>query len=496
MGITIIISLYATRLILSALGVKDFGIFNLVGGAIAMLSFLNASMASATQRFMSYALGLGDLEKVKEIFRVSIFLHVIIALLLVAVLEIAGYFFFSGVLNISEDRIYAAKVIYQFLVVNTLFTVVSVPWEAVINAHENMFLFAVLSIIEAITRLLIALYITNTSGDKLILFGGLISVFSIVLLLFRFIYCQIKYSECRIKIKGSYDRKVMKEMTGFASWSLLGSSTTMVANYGQVVVMNVFFGAAVNAAQGISSQVSGLLGAFAVTMLRALNPLIAKSEGAGDRDMMIRASILGSKVSFFLLMFMYVPFLVEMRYILKLWLETVPPFTVIFCQLLLVRILIEQLFFTLQASIAAVGNIRKFQIITSIISLFPLLFSYILFRLGYPAYTSYIVFLIYSMVISSVILYFSNRTFNLSVASFFREVILKCFATFLLVILISSIPVFVAGEGLARLISVVCFSSFSFLFFVWFIGLNQKDRVTFQKVMWSISPPFLKKNRF
>jgi O-antigen/teichoic acid export membrane protein len=183
MAITVFISLYSTRLILAALGVEDFGLFNVVGGVISMLGFLNSSMAAATQRFMSFAQGAGDLEKVKRIFNMSSLLHWGISILVFILLEGAGYFFFHGILNIASDRIEVAKLIYQFMVISTLFTVISVPYEAVITSHENMLVYAVMGVIEAVLKLGIALYINYSQMDHLVMYGILMAALSIFLLL-------------------------------------------------------------------------------------------------------------------------------------------------------------------------------------------------------------------------------------------------------------------------------------------------------------------------
>jgi O-antigen/teichoic acid export membrane protein len=291
---------------LAALGLSDFGLFNVVGGVIAMLGFLNSSMAAATQRFMSFAQGAGDVEKVKRIFNMSTLLHWGIAIVILLVLEIAGYFFFNGVLNIAPERLSAAKMIYQFMVVSTLFTVISVPYEAVITSHENMMVYAISGIIEAVLKLGIALYITYSSQDHLVAYGFLMATLSIFLLLIRRIYCHRYYAECVLKLREYYDQPLLKEMSGFAGWSFLGAASSMIAGYGQAIVLNIFLGTKINAAQGIAGQISGQLGVFALTLTKVLNPLIDKSEGSGNRSQMIRGTLTGSKISFFLLQFLYI----------------------------------------------------------------------------------------------------------------------------------------------------------------------------------------------
>lgn len=492
MAITVFISLYATRLILNALGAEDFGLFSVVGGAIAMLTFLNNAMATATQRFMSFAQGEGNSEKQKNIFNVSLVLHFIIAILVVLLLELAAYFLFNGILNISSERIQVAKLIYQFLVISTFFTILSVPYDAVINAHENMFIVAILGILEALLKLVIAIYITTTSHDKLISYGLLMSLLALLLLILRQIYCRRKYQEVQINFKAYFSKPLFKEMTHFASWSLLGCSSSMIANYGQGIIINMFFGTVVNAAQGIANQVSGQLGAFSSTMLKALNPLIAKSEGAGNRKLMLDASMFGSKISFFLLMFFIVPALIEMRFILTIWLKNVPEYAVIFCSLLLIRNLIEQLYVTLNTAIGAVGNIKKPQIVTSFFYIIPLIISYLLFLLDFPAYTLYFVFIISSILLTIVALYFAKLSCELSIKQYFKDVILPCILSILLIYILGSIPKIFMKEGFIRLLLVLIITIISSFVVIWIIGINKSERRRLKELF----AGFMKKLKF
>ncbi len=503
MAITVFISLYATRLVLTALGIENFGLYNLVGGVIAMLGFLNGAMAAATQRFMSIAQGAGDIAKVKRIFNMSTVLHAGIAILVVIVFEIAGYFFFNGMLNIAENRIAVAKLVYQFMVISTLFTIISVPYEAVITSHENMLFYAILGVGEALLKLAIALYISygtlnlptslNISAqhlqlnystvDSLTIYGLLMAVLSIVMLMIRRHYCHKKYAECEFDLKKHYDKKLLKEITSFAGWSFLGTASSMVANYGQAIVINVFFGTAVNAAQAIAGQICGQLSVFASTLMKALNPVIDKSEGAGDRNLMLKATMMGSKVSFFLIMLLYIPFLIEMPFILKLWLKNVPELTVIFCQLSLVRSLIEQVFIPLNTAISAVGNIKRYQISGSLLSFLPLAITYTLFKFGYPAYAIYIVFIIYAILLAMLTLYFAKKHCHLSLADFFCNVIARCASTFTLVFLMALIPYFTSEPSAMRLINVAIISLVSYLIIVFFIGFSGDERVKIKQLV-------------
>ncbi len=476
MAITVFISLYSTRLVLAALGVSDFGLFNVVGGVISMLGFLNASMAAATQRFISFAQGARDPEKVKRIFNMSSLLHWGIAILVFIVLEIAGYFFFNGIFNIAPDRVGVAKLIYQFMVVSTLFTVISVPYEAVITSHENMMVYAILGIVEAVLKLAIAFYITYSAHDHLVLYGLLMAILSIVLLIMKRIYCHRNYPECELNFKKYYDPLLLKEVRVFAGWSLLGSSSSMVSSYGQGILMNIFFGTIVNTAQSIANQISGQLGVFAGTLQKALNPSIDKSEGAGNRDKMIRQTLIGSKFSFFLLSITFLPVLIEMPFILKIWLDKIPPPTIIFCRLLLIRNLIEQFSVTITTSIAAVGNISKFQRISSLLNIIPLISTYIFFSLEFQSYFLYVIYLIYSLIQTCLVLYYAKVNFEFSPSYYFKKVIFPCIMVFLIAFITSTIPFFILNSSGSRLISTCLISLIITPFLFWHIGLTENEK--------------------
>jgi Na+-driven multidrug efflux pump len=476
MAITVFSSLYATRLILNALGANDFGIFTLVGGLISMLVFLNSAMAAASQRFMSYAKGKEDLKEEKSVFNISVLLHIGIALLLTVVLELLGPYFFNHLLNIDADRIDTAKMIYQFMIFSTFFTILSVPYDAVINANENMLFVAVLGVLESLLKLGIAFYITQISGDKLIVFGYLTALLAVIVMVIKSLYAHQKYAEVEINIKKYFDKTLFDKMTSFAGYSFLGMSTQMISNYGQGIILNIFFGTIINAAQGIVAQVSGQLGAFARTMLTALNPMITKSEGAGNRELMLKATFAGSRISFFLLIFFYIPVLFEMPLIFKLWLVNVPEYTIVFCTLLLIRNLIEQLYVTLSDSISSVGNIKSFQISNSILNLLPLPLSYFLFSLGYPPYALYIIFIFYTLLQGSTYLYYANKECGMSLKSYFNDVIAKVSIPFVFISAIVAIPHFLIESDLERFLSVLIVHTFAFILSVWIFGLYQYEK--------------------
>ncbi len=444
-------------------------------------------MSTATQRYLSHSEGEGNKDKTKNIFNVSIVLHIVVALMVVLLMEVIGYIIFNDILNIPGERKEAAILIYHFMVATTFFTIISVPYDAVINAHENMKLFALLGVLEAILKLLIAIYITSINSDKLVMYGLLMAVTSILLLIIRRIYCIRTYEECKIDLKEYFDNKIFKEMLKFAMWSFLGASSSMLALYGQGMILNIFFGTVVNAAQGVSNQISGQLSAVSSTLLKALNPLIVKSEGAGNRLLMIKASITGTKLSFILLLIFYVPIFIEMEYIFNLWLDIVPEYTIIFCRLLLIRNLIEQLFATLPSLISAVGNIHRYQMMTSVLYLIPLPISYLAFKIGFQPYIMYIIFIIYSMFAAMTNLYYAKLFCGLKINTFNKEVVYRCN---LLMLLSSILPLYInktLEPGFIR-ITIVIVTSLSCISIIgWKICLSDLEKSKAKELINDIS---------
>lgn len=476
MFLTVFISLYVTRLVLNALGSEDFGVFNVVGGIIGMLSFLNGAMTTSTQRFMSHSAGKNDLTLQKQIFNNSIILHFIIGIAAVILFEVAGPLFFKYLLKLPESSVHAAKMIYQFMIVSTFFTIISVPYDAVINARENMLLYAILGIIETLLKLVIAVAVVYTASDKLILYGLLMASLSVVMLIVRQIYCHRKYPECHFNPKEYYHRGSIREQGGFASWSLLGSATSMISWYGVGVLLNNFFGTIVNAAQGVAGQINGQISAFANTMSKALNPQLMKSEGACDRERMHRLAFLGSKAALILFSVFAIPLFIEATYIMKIWLKNVPEYAIIFLKLVLIRTAIEQTGYSFFSCIQAVGKIKKYQIATSIVFTITLPLSYMLFRLGCPPYAIYIVLILSAIAINTIIIYMANRYAEISLTDYLKNIVARMSATILIVAICGSLPLLFMNEGIIRLILVCVICSASYLFALYFVSLSEYEK--------------------
>lgn len=476
MGITMFISLYTTRLILNSLGASDFGIFNIVGGAIAMLGFLNGAMASATQRFMSYSEGEGNKEKQKSIFNVSFLLHLGISFIVGIALLIAGYFFFNGILNIPADRVFAAKVVYGSLIISTMFTVMTVPYDAAMNAHENMKYYAIVGILESLLKLAVAFACVYTSYDKLIVYGSLMACIPLITLTIMRIYCHRHYEECVIAPRTYWNKGLMKEMTSFAGWNFVGSSASMITMQGVSIVLNAFWGVLANASQGVANQLSGQIMTFSNTMLKALNPVIVKNEGSGNHERMLNAVMTGSKFSFLIMSFFAIPFCIEMPYILLVWLKEPPEYAILFCRLILLRLSFSQLTVTFGTAIGATGKIKNNTIATASIMITMLPLSCLLYYCGAPIATIYwvLIFMVLLLLISN--LYFTHRLCNLNLRQYTLEVLFPCFCISIITLVAGIIPTYLFDMSFVRLLVVFSLSTICFVTTSMTIGLTNKEK--------------------
>lgn len=477
MAITVFISLYTTRLVLHALGASDFGLYSLVAGILAMFGFLQNTMTTASQRFMSYAQGEGNMKKLHQVFNVSVLLHLITGVLIVFLLELAGNIFFGGgFLKMEPSRIQVARWIYQFAIISTFFSIVSVPFDAVLNAHENMLFNALLSVVESILKLTLALVLAYVSSDKLMVYGSSMVAISVFAVLVRVVYCRKRYQECELDFRKYYHPEVKRQMLGFAAWSSLSATTSMVAVYGQTVVLNSFFGTLVNASQSISNQVSGQLSALGTTFVTALNPVIVKSAGSGNRAFLNEATLTGTKISFFLMSVLYIPIFCEAPYLMKMWLKSPPEFAIPFLRLQLLMNLIEQLFKPLMVGIMATGNIRKFQTTTSFIYALLIPASIVFFMLGSPPHAVYLVFIAGYLLLLITTISFAKRTMHLVVSEYAQMVLKPCMIVLIIVLAISLVPSVFFEDSFHRMAGVVMLSIICFLLTVFKFGLSKREK--------------------
>lgn len=394
MILILVVSLYTSRVVLRELGVVDFGVYNVVGGIVLMFSFLNSSMSTATQRFLTFELGKGDFYRLKSTFSASLNIHIVLGGIIFIFAETIGLWFVNEKLVIPPERLFAANVVYQCSILSFFINITQVPYNASLIAHEKMDIYAYLSIFEVVGKLCVAIVLVRYGDDKLIIFAFLVLLIHVILLFLYRAYCIFNYKECRLSL--FWDKNLYKEITSFASWNIFGSIAWLFKGQGLNILLNLFFGPAINAARGLSYQISGTLSGFVSNFTLALNPQITKHYAQGKIQEMELLSYVGLKFSYMLLFLFVFPILLNVEYIMTLWLGNVPSYTSIFVTLVLIDELINSIFGSpLMTSLMATGNIKRYQIVVSIciMQIFPL--AYIVFFLGsHPESVFYIMIMI------------------------------------------------------------------------------------------------------
>lgn len=430
MGVSILVNVFTTNILLRALGASDYGLYNVVGGAIAMLNFLSASMSSVTQRFLNYTEGASDKASIIKIFNNAKAIHYAIALFTAIFLIGAGFVFFNGVLNIPAGREFPALILYACLIFSIVFSITITPYDAVLNAHENMLYYSILGIIDVIAKLLIAIAIMYADTDRLILYAVLMAAESWLFRLVTKHYCTKHYAECKPGImKKNIDKQTIKAMSSFAGWNTLNITSGMLSLYGMNIILNHFYGTIANAAMGVATQLTGVLMGVSSNMLKALTPMLVKSEASHQREKMHDISYIGCKYSYLLFSFFCIPIFIVMPTILKLWLHEVPEWTTLFCRLMIISTLIEQLFVFLYQTINAHGNIRSYNITRSVTNILPIVSSIICCSYGMPAYWVIINWIVFKTIIGGLInLFYCYRNVGLNISLFINKVILPTLA--------------------------------------------------------------------
>lgn len=478
LGVSLVVSLWTTRIVMNTLGVDNFGIYSLVGGVVALLGFLNATLSSSTQRFLNFAEGQKNAERQIKIFNNSFLLHLLLALFLVGCFSVIGIVCFNGLLSLPKERIFAAEVVYICMIVSTLMSVVNVPYESSINAHEDMVFYAYVGICEVISKLLIAFAIQVVTYDKLIIYAVLMLVPPFSTFIIMRIYCHKRYRECRLHIRKYYSKTVLKELGSFAGWNFISSATGVVTLYGFNIVINHFFGVVLNAAQGIVTQVSGVLVNVSFNALKALNPIIVKSESVGQREKMLYVSLLGCRATFMILTIISFPLIIYMSHILEWWLKEVPEWTVLFCQLQLVKICMEMMTYGLSSSIIAHGDIRIYCILKSAVNVIPLIMTILCFAYGMQPYWMYINWIIAWGLIGGLLnVVYSHKKVGMSYRDYIETVLLPSIKAVAIPIVMVVICYLLTESVSLRLI-ISLLSWIILLILSWFCLLTDTERKT------------------
>lgn len=428
------VQLYTSRVVLNTLGVVDYGLYNVVGGVITMFVFLNRAMVTSTQRYITFELGKGNLERLKVVFTTCVQIHAIISLIIVILGETVGLWFLYEKMVIPPERFTAALWVYQLSILTMCIQIMSVPYNSDIIAHERMGVFAAISVVEVILRLAVVYLLVIGNYDKLIFYAFLIAVVQIFIRLLYTNYCHHHF--CESKLVKAFDRSLAKELGKFMGWNIWGNLAAMLFGTGLNLLLNVFFGPMVNAARAIAVQVETAIAHFSSNFLMAVNPQITKLYAQDDLKKMHELIFRASKFTFFLLFALSLPVIMETGPILTIWLKIVPDHTILFLRLLLGIAVIDSVARPLMTAAAATGDVKRYQLILSCILLSIVPIAYAVLRFGGSPESVYVVHLVITVITFFARLWVIKPMIRLSIRQYFCSVILRCF-----LVLIVSVPI-------------------------------------------------------
>ena len=479
MGIMMVISFFTARITLEALGFVDYGINNVVGSLVSTFSLISGALSSSVSRFITFELGRGDNNKLNKVFSTSVNIHVIIAIIVVIAIETIGLWFLNNRMVIPADRLSAAHWVLQCSTLMFAINIFSVPYNAAIIAHERMDIYAYFTLFDAFSRLAIIFAIRYYGGDKLILFAIISLIPTLIKQLYYWLFCKRNFEECTYY--AVWDKKIFKELFGFAGWSFIGTSAGVAKDQGVNITINLFCGPSVNAARGIATQINGILSQFVINIIVPINPQITKSYASKNYERLNNLIFKGTKFLYYLLMTLSIPVLIELKSILCLWLGKIPPHTVTFTRLIIIQYLIELAYNLLVVAQISSGAIKKYQIISGCTLLLNLPISYLLLRDGWPPESTIIASIIISIIVFAEILLFTRKSINLNIKGFLIDVISNLVIVTLVSFTIPYICHSILEESFFRIIITCIVSVVTSFLSIYFIGCNEQEKKFIQE---------------
>lgn len=469
-----IVNLYTSRVTLDALGVDDFGIYNIIGGVVIMFSIISASLSNAITRYLTFEIGNHNKAKLGLVFSTSVNIQFLLSFLVVLLTELLGGWFLFNRMQIPLGRLNVAFWVLQFSLLTFVVQLISLPYNAIIIAHERMNVFAYVGIIEALLRLSAAYAIVISSFDKLFVYVLLVALSAIIVRVIYGCYCSKHFTECKYRF--GIDKKLLKEMFGFAGWNFLGTGAYILNTQGVNIVSNVFFGVVVNAARGIAGQAENGVKQFIGNFTTALNPQIIKTYAENDLVTCFKIVRLGAKYSYILMLFFFIPFVLEADFVLGVWLKEVPEYAVLFWQLAMLGVLVDLPGAPLTTLAQATGNIKKFYIYVGGLGCVVLPVSYGLFKLGFPPVAAYIAYVVVYTYLVYVRLFLLKRQIGFPIRLFVVQVVGRIFIVTIVSFVLPLVLANTLQEGGERFIYVFVSSCISVCVSTWIIGMGNSER--------------------
>lgn len=476
-----LISLYTSRVVLATLGVKDYGIYNVVGGVIAMFNVVSGSISNAISRFITFELGKGDIKKLNDIFVTSVNIEFLIAGVVLLLGETVGVWFLNTQMNIPDGRMFAANWVLQFSLFSFIMGLWSVPYNASIIAHEKMSAFAYVSILEASLKLLIVYLLVISPWDKLITYSLLLASVDLLVRIVYGIYCKIHFEECRYHF--AWHKDLIKQMGGFSGWQFLTNATWMINTEGINILMNLFFGVAINAARGVANQVDGAIMRFVTSFTTALNPQITKDYAKGNMPALYKLVCNGAKYTFFLMLFFQLPAILEANTLLHVWLKNVPDHAVTFLQLTMVGTMFNMLGNTQLTACMATGNIKRYTIVVTLVGILVFPITWIAFALGMPPESCYVAFIIVYIAVLFTRVYIMKGLIGCPVMLFIKKVIFKIIPVAVFSSIIPVLFVHYISPSFLRLIETCIICTICSFISIWIFGIGKSERMAVSDII-------------
>lgn len=472
------ISFYSSRVLLQKLGVEDFGIYNVVGGVVAMFSSLRGVFASSTQRFLNIALGRNDIDGVNKIFNTSLLIHIWVCVVFLLLAETVGLWFLHNGINIPRERLHAALIVYQFSIATSLISIVTVTFHALIIACERMKFYSYISIFEGAMKLFILYLLITSVWDKLILYACLLFCISIITLIIYISYCYLKIGNCKITV--CKDKFLIKEMSIFSGWNFLGNIAYTVVNEGINILLNIFGGVALNAARGVAYQIRNAIMQFQSNLLVAVQPQAVQSYASGNVSRFLEIIYMSSKYLFYLYFCLALPTYIWTEEILEFWLGKVPDYSVIFIRCILFYLLIRSFHGPLDVYFKAMGKLKSYQVIELITLSMPILLSYLLLKLSFPSYSVFVSMGIMEFINWILIIKLVEKNRKGFMCGYWKKVIqpslfVACLALLFVEIQNKLIQVYFIFEILLALVLIVCV--------IFFVGMQASERSFLKKFL-------------
>ena len=469
----IAVSLYTSRIILQALGVEDYGIYNAVGGVVAMFSIISGSLSAAISRYLTYEIGIGNKQKLNIIFCTSVNIQIVMSLIVMVIAEVVGVWFLNTKMNIPANRLYSANWVLQCSIITFMVNLISVPYNSLIIAHEKMSAFAYISILEVILKLVICYLLCLFPGDKLILWSVLLMSVSLIMRIVYGYYSKHHFKEAHYRF--ILDKVLLKDMSRFIGWAFFGNGVVVLKDQGSSILLNIYCGPVVNAAQGIAMQVNAAVYGFVNNFLMAVNPQITKSYSSGEISSMHSLILRSEKFAFFILLLIFLPLIANIDYVVGLLLTEVPKYTSTFIVLILLYSLLDCFSNPLLTGVLAEGNIKLYEICLTIIYLVNILASFLFLRSGFAPEWVFILNIIFKAFVICALLWQSHLKYDFQIRKFFSQVLLRSFAVFILCLLFSYfINIQFSTPFLNFILSAIVIFIFTGLT-IYFIGLNKAE---------------------